>query len=277
MAKERIPIPKDIAAEVLYASDRTCCVCNEKGKSVQIHHIDEDPSNNEEHNLAVLCFDCHEDTQLKGGFGRKLDAEQVIRYKTAWLERVKKRRNNADEIASINVVAKEMTYVLEFNDGVGVDDGNDYEAKIEIWEEDKKRFEKYLSKIVDIKAVVYKHAEQDIKKGVTSSVVIGCNSITDFYEEVLYELCKFYPYRHFCDDPKQYINEQIASRANWLRSANEPYGLGKGGTIVSVILSHAMVEAIDKMIIEMISGLYNKFQFEFNEWSERWQAIAFSL
>lgn len=69
---------------VLFESDRTCCVCRVKGKPVQIHHIDDNPSNNWRSNLAVLCFDCHRDTQITGGFDRKLDADQVILYRDDW-------------------------------------------------------------------------------------------------------------------------------------------------------------------------------------------------
>ena len=71
-AKTHIQIPTENAAKVLFFSDRTCCVCNIPGKPVQIHHIDENPSNNLIDNLCVLCLDCHNDTMIKGGFGRKL-------------------------------------------------------------------------------------------------------------------------------------------------------------------------------------------------------------
>jgi hypothetical protein len=63
-------------------------VCRDRHKPVQIHHIDEDPSNGEPDNLAVLCFDCHRKTQLKGGFDRKLDAAQIRRYRSDWYIRV---------------------------------------------------------------------------------------------------------------------------------------------------------------------------------------------
>lgn len=89
--KVRVEIPIDISAKVLFDSDRTCCICREK-KAVQIHHIDEDPANNDPKNLAVLCFDCHHDTQIRGGFGRKLDAEQVRLYRDDWLNQVRRRR-----------------------------------------------------------------------------------------------------------------------------------------------------------------------------------------
>jgi len=88
--KNRIEIPEEIAAEVLFQSNRTC-VCREK-KPVQIHHIDEDPANFEADNLAVLCFDCHRDTQIRGGFDRKLDSAQIRRYRKDWLERIANKR-----------------------------------------------------------------------------------------------------------------------------------------------------------------------------------------
>lgn len=90
--KQRIPIPKSMAARVLFLSDRTCCVCRQEGKPVQIHHIDENPSNNTLENLAVLCFDCHRESQIKGGFDRKLDADQVTLYREDWLEIVNQKR-----------------------------------------------------------------------------------------------------------------------------------------------------------------------------------------
>jgi hypothetical protein len=89
--KERVSIPPVVAARVLFAHDRTCCVCRQR-KPVQIHHVDDDPSNNEEVNLAVLCLDCHRDTQISGGFDRKLDAEQVRLYRAAWLDHIRERR-----------------------------------------------------------------------------------------------------------------------------------------------------------------------------------------
>ena len=90
MAK-RIPsdgIPPLTAAKVLFASDRTCCVCRKRGKPVQIHHIDEVNANHDSANLAVLCLDCHTDTQIRGGFHRKRDAEQVVLYRNDWVAMV---------------------------------------------------------------------------------------------------------------------------------------------------------------------------------------------
>lgn len=84
MKKTRRPVPPPVAAEVLFAANRTCCVCRDATNAVQVHHIDEDPSNNDLSNLAVLCLPCHDKTQITGGFGRKLDAYQVRLYKHDW-------------------------------------------------------------------------------------------------------------------------------------------------------------------------------------------------
>ncbi len=89
--KNRVEIPDEIAADVLFRSNRTCCVCREK-KPVQIHHIDENPEHYDADNLAVLCFDCHRDTQIRGGFDRKLDSAQIRRYRKDWLIRVANKR-----------------------------------------------------------------------------------------------------------------------------------------------------------------------------------------
>jgi hypothetical protein len=90
--KLRVSTPIDIAAQVLFYSDRTCCVCRRPDrKLIQIHHIDEDPANNSASNLAVLCHECHADTQVSGGFHRKLDAAQVRLYSDEWIASVGRR------------------------------------------------------------------------------------------------------------------------------------------------------------------------------------------
>jgi hypothetical protein len=88
MSKSRTSIPAEVAADALFTSDNTCCVCRERGKAVQIHHIDEDPTDHTGSNLAVLCLECHNQTQIVGGFGRKLTHEVVVRYRDEWLVRV---------------------------------------------------------------------------------------------------------------------------------------------------------------------------------------------
>jgi uncharacterized protein DUF3298 len=103
--KERVEIPAEVAARVLFLSDRTCCVCRVVRKPVQIHHMDEDPNNCIEENLAVLCFDCHRDTQIRGGFDRKLDASQIVLYRLDWYDIVDRRRHGPESVLDVRPVS----------------------------------------------------------------------------------------------------------------------------------------------------------------------------
>lgn len=90
--KARLPVPPELVTEVMFRSDLTCCICHVPNKHVQTHHINEDPADNRFENLAVLCLEDHARTQLSGGFGRKLSADIVTRYRDDWLKTVEMKR-----------------------------------------------------------------------------------------------------------------------------------------------------------------------------------------
>jgi len=98
MSRRRTEVPSKLAARVLFEHDRTCCVCRVRAKPVQLHHLDEDPTNHSRDNLAVLCLDCHRETQLRGGFDRKLDADQLQLYRADWWELVRQQRARAEAV-----------------------------------------------------------------------------------------------------------------------------------------------------------------------------------
>lgn len=50
---ERPPIPEETRDRLLVSCIHSCCICGQQW--VQIHHIDEDPTNNDENNLIPLC------------------------------------------------------------------------------------------------------------------------------------------------------------------------------------------------------------------------------
>lgn len=107
MAKERVPIPKKLAAEVMFASDRTCCVCRLEKNKVQIHHIDENPSNNVFDNLAVICLHCHSDSHTTGAFVRDLTSELIHLYNSSWRDIVKLRLKPHAEASEKSELASE--------------------------------------------------------------------------------------------------------------------------------------------------------------------------
>ncbi|MBW3624510.1 MAG: HNH endonuclease [Armatimonadetes bacterium] len=57
MKKERINIPRSISDKVLKEFNHNCAICNQV--QPHLHHINEDPSDNDPLNLIPLCPNCH--------------------------------------------------------------------------------------------------------------------------------------------------------------------------------------------------------------------------
>ncbi len=69
------------------ANRHTCCICREPRQPVEKHHIDEDPSNNDWNNLAVVCRNCHGLVSAKGPLDARYTPGEVLRYKLEWEKR----------------------------------------------------------------------------------------------------------------------------------------------------------------------------------------------
>jgi hypothetical protein len=215
----RTSIPKTIVAEVLFAQDHTCCVCNEPGKPVQIHHIDENPSNHDLTNLSVLCFDDHDRTQLKGGFGRKLSAAEVRRYRDDWLNRIIERRNKADEIAAAK---RSGTELPSYN-----------EPPAEWHRPSELLLKGYMRSLPDVRKEAREMARKLWNSPNANEMVQGCNLVTDVMEQVWCHLASWFPPNHFGgQSANKYMNDHLAARHTWHRALAEPDGWGTGGTIV---------------------------------------------
>jgi len=83
------------ADAVLFEADKTCCICKDYSKPVQIHHIDSNPNNNVVDNLVVLCLDHHHEATVGSGIGKGLSPGLIRKYRKDWLEKVRARRENA--------------------------------------------------------------------------------------------------------------------------------------------------------------------------------------
>lgn len=101
-------IPNAVADSVIFESDRTCCVCQNPHKPVQVHHLDGDHSNYEPRNLAVLCLDHHDEATRGPGLGRGLSAGQIRLYRDAWLRRVRGRRGSPSKFISHDALLEAM-------------------------------------------------------------------------------------------------------------------------------------------------------------------------
>lgn len=60
-------------------------VTNQK-KQIQIYHIDEDPSNSNISNLAILCVEHHNRVTGNEGFGKYFTKGKILKYKIEWEE-----------------------------------------------------------------------------------------------------------------------------------------------------------------------------------------------
>jgi hypothetical protein len=90
--KKRAPIPSRTEERVLFLAEHTCCLCRARGKDVQLHHIDGNPSNNAVENLAVVCLDCHSRVSGPRGMGRSYKPGEMRRYKRSWELQVQEQR-----------------------------------------------------------------------------------------------------------------------------------------------------------------------------------------
>ncbi|XVO86527.1 HNH endonuclease signature motif containing protein [Pseudomonas palleroniana] len=93
--KTRKPFSKKIENILLYKSARTCCVCRVPKRPVEIHHIDEDPSNNNEENLVVICANCHDEAHTIHKLSKNLTPERLRDTKKKWEDEVSKRASHA--------------------------------------------------------------------------------------------------------------------------------------------------------------------------------------
>lgn len=80
----RIAIARDIADVLLVRARHRCCICPEHRRIANIHHIDQDPANNDPSNLIGLCAECHADAHTVSTMRRGLTESQLREYRIAW-------------------------------------------------------------------------------------------------------------------------------------------------------------------------------------------------
>jgi hypothetical protein len=263
MTKIRSPIPSDLAADVLFASDSTCCVCRERGKSIQIHHIDENPNNNIFENLSVLCLACHNDTQIRGGFGRKLNSILVNKYREEWIGRVTLRRNLADEMAVNKQVGETaLSQQTEAHRPPMTQNQQLKEPPLD-----------YINSLPEFKEALIRQAQPKWDTGVTSTVVQANYDYIDSLTGILVTLANYYAQEQFGNQsPQEYFSEIISSRFQWHRSIAEPHGPGTGGTIVNIICGGGVISDVEKMIEDMVMALVGyDDEFDWKNWPKRWR------
>ena len=261
--KDRIPVPEDVATLLMFRSDRTCCVCHQRGEPIQIHHIDEDPSNNDLHNLAVLCFHCHDETQIRGGFGRKLDAAQVTHYRDDWHRRVEARREAADKIALAREAGDVQATVPT---PTRRDALPDHAAKLT----------NYIRTLPAIRRDAYSRARRLWDSGGRQNMKQGTFNVTDVVEQVLIALASWYPPRHFDGkEPWDYISAMKASRFEWHWAHRHPLGLaGWGGSTIMIETAGSVLDDLEMMVVDMVFALSQHLDLKFELWKQEWDSAC---
>jgi hypothetical protein len=255
MAKTRVPVPDQISVEVLFLHDHTCCICREKGKAVQIHHIDEDPSNNVPENLAVLCLQDHDDTQIIGGFSRKLNPSLVEQYRNDWLERIKKRREEADRIASERMGNAQAALKREVK-----------------WKRPPQQMlDAYIQHLPELLSVCFARARSEWDAGVNTRMRNATSELIDVLQSTLVYLATWYPPEHFGGQTADvYFSEYIASRYVWHRAINTPDEPASGGTMAGVLAGGGALDDVLAAISDIVAAQASA-EFDFKSWSNRWK------
>jgi len=109
-----VKIPKKIATEVIYKSDRKCCICKEEG--VHIHHL-KGKNDNRFENLVFLCFKHHDEVSKSGGLSRNLTPEIIIAYRDDHYKEIEIMRNNRKAVINndISQLTEELLLTASMN------------------------------------------------------------------------------------------------------------------------------------------------------------------
>jgi len=118
----RVPIPDDIADELLVSCGHSCCKCGRQ--FVQIHHIDEDQTNNDPDNLIPLCKLCHEEVHSTVPMARKITQAQQKLYREKWIDKLSKVPETRADIVKEHQELIQRVAVLEQTINAG---GNEVE------------------------------------------------------------------------------------------------------------------------------------------------------
>ena len=259
----RVPPPEVIRTKVVYASDSTCCVCEELGigKNVQIHHIDGNRNNHTFDNLAVLCLECHNKTQVKGGFTQHLTASVVIEYRNNWIDRVCSRRKAFDE----------MTASLSDRRGLSSSNSPEYEKP-------KSPHLVFIDSLPERKQTLSAQVSKKMDSGWFSTMARGCYDYIDSSVAILVALSSYYSTSPFGNQsPEKYFSKIVSSRCQWHRAIAEPEGPGTCGQMASFIVASSVQADVEKMVEDMVYAfVLGKgdigVSFDFPSWLKRWRS-----
>jgi hypothetical protein len=249
----------------MFDSDRTCCVCTTRGRPVQLHHIDDDPTNHDESNLAVLCFDCHRDTQVSGGFDRKLDAHQVTLYRDDWKKRVHNRRKNS-----------EVPQDWMKNDSGDADHSNDSDDRlVSFAESGQLDLEVLIRTLPERRRQAYLRAQPGWDTGVTAEMLEANGTVMQSLQEMLLELMDYVAGDRLDETERRAVLEkQVNARIEWHQLSVRAYEPGSG-TLARVTLGSRVIGDLESMVEQVVFRLASgRSGFNYHSWKDAWRGAA---
>ncbi len=101
--RKRIPTPTQVT--IISKNLNVCCVCKERGVGTNLHHIDSDPANNNEDNIAILCVQEHDQHHRPNAYDKtkhlELGAEKIREYKNEWEKTVEECKSDNPKIIAV--------------------------------------------------------------------------------------------------------------------------------------------------------------------------------
>jgi hypothetical protein len=220
---------------------------------VQLHYLDDDHSNDAVENLAVLCLECHHQTQVRGGVARHLSPSEVTKCRDDWHSRVQKRRDQADALA-VEVMAK----VVRAADRRSLP------------------VEEYIRALPALRKGAYA-AARTASDGGTLRSVEGSFAIIDVMQVVLMALASYYPRGHFgADNVRDYMSELLATHLRWQYHRHQPRGHGNDGSTVNALVAESVLTDTEHMVVELVESLTLDLAAPNNSgflnWKREWDA-----
>lgn len=253
--RARKTIPKELANQLLFDAQMTCCICREHSKSVQLHHIDKNSSNNREENLVVLCVDCHNKAHSKSGFARTLTPEIIIQFKNQWLNDTKIWRQRAANFSDFE------------------NKKNDDEVSLYTENADGNFCKLFIMQLPDIREKSLAELDSKLNEGTTFDHIMASREYTGLMIELAILLIRWiHPSCFNGQTSKEYIYEQFEMRRKWGAMLSHPHGIDRSGTIRHIILGGYLMFQIDILIEDMVVALLEYDQeFNLSQWQEKWR------
>ena len=94
MTKIRKKLTDKERLEIIEKCSNSCCIC--QTPFIQVHHIDENPSNNDPDNLVPLCPNCHNIAHGKGHLTMDLNEDRLKKLRDMWYKYCEERKSGSN-------------------------------------------------------------------------------------------------------------------------------------------------------------------------------------